>query len=188
MAELKTQEQSRPVSDPTPLTTQALFREIDGLRSECRDRALALRELIETRLDGSDTAIELLQGATERFALHNVVEEKFSSIETQFKERDTRTDQTSRDSKIAIDAALQAAKEAVGKTEVSFTKQIDAIAVNIMQMAGNINDKIDDLKGRLTAIEGKSAGVAMMVGVIFSTVMALGSFSGLIIYIISRPR
>ena len=154
--------------DPSLLTTQQLLREIT-----------MLRELIETRLDGMDKAIELLQTSTDKFpsvvneeikqleALHN---EKFHSIEVQFSERDTRTEQTSRDSKVAVDAALQAAKEAVGeqnkssalaiaKSEAATTKQIDQIGFLINTTALGVNDKIDDIKTRITSVEGHSKGL-----------------------------
>ena len=96
-------------------------------------------------------------------------DEKFASIQNQFTERDTRTEQTSRDSKVAVDAALQAAKEAVGeqnksnalaiaKSEAAFTKQIDQISTLIQTTVKGVDDKIDDIKTRLTLIEGNTVG------------------------------
>ena len=158
----------RTIPDPSILTTHQLLREIT-----------MLRELIETRLDGMDKAIELLQTSTDRFptvvgyeikqlqALH---EEKFHSISIQFSERDTRTDQSSRDSKVAVDAALQAAKEAVGeqnkssalaiaKSEAATTKQIDQIGFLINTTTLGVTDKIDDIKSRITSVESHSKGL-----------------------------
>lgn len=157
----------RPIPDPTILTTQQLNREIG-----------ALREIIETRLDGMDKAIELLQTLnnhaqdfvkTEVSHLQTLHDEKFKSIQNQFIERDTRTEQTSRDSKVAVDAALQAAKEAVGeqnkssalaiaKSEAATNKQLDGIGTLLNTTAGGLTDKIDDLRTRLTTIEGRSSG------------------------------
>lgn len=159
--------ETRPVPDPTVLTTQQLLREL-----------AALREIIEARLDGGDQAVVLLRTTTDKTPaaieaavkqLQQLHEEKFRSIAVQFAERDTRTEQTSRDSKVAVDAALQAAKEAVGeqnksnalaiaKSESGFTKQIDQQGTIIATMANGLNDKIDDLKTRLTTIEGRSTG------------------------------
>jgi len=99
-------------------------------------------------------------------ALHG---ERFHSISTQFIERDVRTEQTSRDSKVAVDAALQAAKEAVGeqnrssalaiaKSEAATVKQIDQQGLLIQTATGALNDKIEDIKDRLTRIEGMGVG------------------------------
>ena len=170
--------ETRHEPDPTLLTTQQLLREQDNLRELVNARLAGLKEAIETRLEGSDKAVELLRGQTDKLPtsivdavhqLQSLHEEKFRSIETQFVERDTRTEQTSRDSKVAVDAALQAAKEAVGeqnksnalaiaKSEATFTKQIDQIGVLISTLQKGLDDKIDDIKGRLGAIENSKKG------------------------------
>jgi cation transport regulator ChaB len=166
------------VTDPSALTTQQLFREIGTAREIGETLIYGINQNITTRIDGMDKAIELLQTSTDRTPnmvsasierLQELHEEKFESIATQFKERDTRTEQTSRDSKVAVDAALQAAKEAVGeqnksnalaiaKSEATFTKQIDQIGVLISTMQKGIDDKIDDIKNRLQAIESRKQG------------------------------
>jgi ABC-type Fe2+-enterobactin transport system substrate-binding protein len=146
-----------------PPTTAQLQREIQWLR-----------ELLEGRMDSSDRAVELVQSIVNKsptiaeiFAKH---EQMFQNIQTQFSERDTRTEQTSRDSKVAVDAALQAAKEAVGeqnkssalaiaKSEAATTKQIDQIGVTFQTMERALNDKVSDLKDRITAREGHSKGL-----------------------------
>ncbi len=133
-----------PVPDPTRLTTQAV-----------REAIIALKDVINTRLEGMDKALQLLQARSDRFPAEldakismarDVIFERFKGIELQFegiqlqfKERDTRVEQTARDSKTAVEAALQAAKEAVEKqnaafsqatqkSEGAFTKQIDQLA------------------------------------------------------------
>lgn len=168
-----------PNPDPTVRTVEQLQREI-----------AASREIIETRIAGMDKAIELLQRQTDRFPDHvrgvveqlqRLHEEKFASIETQFIERDTRTEQTSRDSKVAVDAALQAAKEAVGeqnksnalaiaKSEAAFTKQIDQIGVLLTTTSNNTDAKIDDLKARIQAMESIKKGGVEIWAVLFGVV------------------
>lgn len=182
-------------TDPTRLTTQQLIREIDGLREliEARMDGMdhdrhSMRQIIETRLDGYDKAIRLLQDTADKFparidekiqALQHIQDqrfglqdEKFRSIQTQFSERDVRTEQTSRDSKVAVDAALQAAKEAVAeqnrssalsitKSETSTGKQIDQLVALIQSNAKAVDDKFDDLKQRVTRIEGRGEGTAV---------------------------
>jgi hypothetical protein len=227
----------RPVPDPTVLTTQQLLRELNSLR-----------EILESRLDGMDRAVDVLQSTVNRSPtlseinvrqeekfnnfdqrfkdrdkaidllqvhidgfnqyvedsvgrLKDLHQEKFRSIETQFTERDTRTEQTSRDSKVAVDAALQAAKEAVGeqnkssalaiaKSEAATTKQIDSI--NTLIQSGNqaLNDKIDDMKERITAFEGRSKGIGdgwgYMVGA-FGLLLTLVSIVSVIV-VVFKPH
>ncbi len=200
-------ERNVPIPDPSLLTTQQLIRE-----------NLWLREVLETRLEGMDSAailrqsntnarfeaydkaIKLLQDISDKFpyridekihSLKEVHEEKFSSIQVQFRERDVRTEQSSKDSKVAVDAALQAAKEAVGeqnkssalaiaKSEASTTKQIDQQGLLIQSTAKASDEKIDDIKERLTRIEGGGKGMRDMVGWIVAGVLFVIAVIGFI--------
>jgi hypothetical protein len=187
-------------SDPTFLTTQALTREVNGLK-----------ELMEVRIDAQERATRLLQQASDSGPKISVVEErvnslvrlteekfisaqaqqveKFDSIQIQFRERDTRTEQTSRDAKTAVDAALQAAKEAVGeqnksgalaiaKSEASTIKQIDQIAILLQNVNKATDDKISDLKDRLTMIEGRSGGQGSLIAYLFAGFGMVGTLVG----------
>lgn len=185
MEDLPAQIDSRPNPDPTVLTTEQLermkevvFREILASREIVESKMSGIKTVLETRLEGMDKAINLVQLQRDVFPakvqvevghLQKLHQEKFDSITTQFRERDTRAEQTSRDAKIAVDAALQAAKEAVGeqnksnalaiaKSEATFTKQIDQIGVLVSSMGKGFDDKVDDIKGRLTAIESQKKG------------------------------
>jgi cation transport regulator ChaB/tetrahydromethanopterin S-methyltransferase subunit G len=140
-----------------------------------------LRELIEARLNGNDHGISLLRATVDTFpdktsaavaALQELHEEKFNSIGIQFKERDVRTDQTSRDSKVAVDAALKAQQEAfaeqnkssalaISKSEAATTKQIDLIGGNITALSKSIDDKFNDIKERVTSIEARTQGASI---------------------------
>ena len=186
-----------PIPDPTKLTTEALTREV-----------AALKELVITRLDAMDKAMDIFSANLTRAPtdvdkqishLRALVEktfevhlEKFASIQTQFQERDVRTEQTARDSKVAVDAALQAAKEAVGeqnkssalaisKSEASTTKQIDQISVLIASSTKGLDDKIDDLKDRLTRVEGEDKGQKAAVTQQQTSNVGLVSLIGLIV-------
>lgn len=174
----------RPIPDPSTLTTAQINREIAGLR-----------EILETRMDGMDARFMQLHVefdkvpiAVEKIVqnLESLHEEKFQSIQTQFSERDTRTEQTSRDSKVAVDAALSAAKEAVSaqtiasqreilKSETATTKQIDSILSLIQSMTKASDEKIDDLKSRLGAIEGRGAGMSSLWGFIVGAIGLAGA-------------
>ena len=82
-----------------------------------------------------------------------------------------RTNQASIAADSALKAALQAAKEAVfeqaqaaakaaEKTELSFTKQIDQIGLQISTVAKGYDDRIVELKERIDRGEGSSSGAA----------------------------
>jgi hypothetical protein len=151
---------------------------LDTLRNEVDRRTEDVKEILETRLVGMDRTINLLQDTQNRvpmltdeklIQLRSLHEEKFASIGVQFAERDTRTEQTAAGVKIAVDAALQAAKEAVaeqnrsfalatGKSETATMKQIDALGLAIQTANKGLDDKIADMKDRLTRIEGMDLG------------------------------
>ncbi len=200
---------STPVPDPTVLTTQQLVAAI-----------AASREIIETRLDAMDTATQLNKSATDNIPrlindkvaqLQTLVEEKiaglmekFHSIDVQFKERDTRTEQSSKDSKVAVDAALQAAKEAVGeqnkssalaiaKSEAATNKQLDQIGTLIATGTKALDEKINDLKGRLDRGEGVKAQAVenkgqqnWLIGVAIAGISLLISLGVLIVLVVNK--
>jgi hypothetical protein len=154
--------------DPSALSTQQLWREI-----------AALKELVFTRLEAIEKAIKVSHDDLTRVPtdvqkqvgnLKELHEEKFASVQKQFEERDERVKQNAQDTKVAVDAALQAAKELVAlqnislaqssaKQEASFSKQIDAQGLLIQTTEKATDDKIDDLKDRMTRIEGRGEGL-----------------------------
>ena len=199
---------SRPDPDPTVLTTQALYREINQVKQLLDANVAGVKETLSARITAIDHDLDRLQLAVEQEpaqtgvlvdtlkTLHN---EKFGSIQVQFIERDVRTEQTSRDSKVAVDAALQAAKEAVekqntssalaiAKSESATTKQIDTQGILITTATTSLNEridaasatmnsKIDDLKDRMNRIEGGATGGHQAYGYI---VGVAGSLIGII--------
>jgi hypothetical protein len=216
-----------PNPDPTARTLEtvnqrlaALDRFLDLRFGSDAEARTALKETFNVRIEAIEKALAVFQEGITRVPtdvdkrvgglkeLHEkqfgemfrAIQLQFDGIQTQFKERDTRAEQTSRDSKVAVDAALQAAKEAVGaqnaanntaiaKSETATTKQIDQLGTLIQTQTGGLNDKIDDLKGRLTAMEGKASGVqttqttqqsnnsytVAVVGLVVGTLIAVGS-------------
>jgi hypothetical protein len=167
-----------PRPDPTLLTTQQLVREISALKEQLVREIDAQKEIVFTRLDGMDKAIELFNDNITRVPtdtdkqishLRELHDEKFKSIATQFQERDIRSEQGARDNKAAIESALLAAKEqvsqqnqnsalSISKSEAASAKQFDQIAALLQTTTGALSDKIDDIKDRLTHLEGKGVG------------------------------
>ena len=116
-----------------------------------------------------DRALKLLQDISDRFperidekigSLKEVHDGQFSSIQVQFRERDVRTAETSKQSEVAISAALQAAKEAVGKSEVVTSKQIEDVKALFNTLSGALRDRLDEFTERFARIEGVTLGQA----------------------------
>jgi hypothetical protein len=177
------------------LTTEELRRDVS-----------ALREIIQARLDGMDTAAVVLAETVNRTPtaiqtavghlqeLHN---ERFTGIERQFAERDVRTEQAAKASKEALDAALLAAKELVSqqneansqaadKAEQSTIKQIDQIGIRIDTTQKGLEDRLAELKERVDRGEGSTSGAAgnrseqrLNVGAIMAVVMGVLAFASL---------
>ena len=147
--------------------------------------------VVTERLNGMDTASQLLSDTVNRTPteitrevnhLQSIMDERFSSIETQFKERDTRAERESRDNKVAVDAAFAAQKEAASEqnkgNNLAIDKSEKATAETIktnQELAkseinglrkGNEDQKVrqtevdDDMKKRLGAVEAALVGLA----------------------------
>jgi hypothetical protein len=112
---------------------------------------------------------EFLQGEIRTTVAVSV--ERFEAVNTRFLERDTRTEQAAQESRISLDAALAAAKEAVseqnkantlaiGKSEAATQKQIDAMLAQMIASNKALDEKIADVKARLDRSEGGVAGAA----------------------------
>jgi hypothetical protein len=142
--------------DPTALTTQQLWREIQNLK-----------ELFETRIDAIEKAIEVAHADLVRVPtevmkqvghLRELHGEKFHGIEMRFQERDIRFVQKDLDMKTAIDAAFQSSSSAVAKSEAATAKQIDQQGTLIQTQTQALGVQISDAKERLTRLESLGVG------------------------------
>jgi hypothetical protein len=183
--------------DPTILTREASDRakesadKVDTLRDEAMQRELALRqtmrehetqslrELLDVRLAAMDKATDLRLAAINAIPeliaaavthLENLMDERLSSVDLRFTERDTRTSQAAETSQKALDAALLAAAALVNQQNeanataatvqtLSFTKQIDQIIVLTERQQKSSDDRLAELKERIDRGDGSSAGV-----------------------------
>ncbi len=204
----------KPDNDPSVLTTESQIRADEAL-----EKYLAARiNAVEQTLAGLARTVDSIPA--ERVAdlrrLQELVdvklsvhEQKFASIALQFEERDVRSVQSSTADRTAIAAALQAAKEAVGeqnkssseairKSEAATTRQIEQQAVLISNTSNNLTDKIDDVKERLTIIEGQKQGQTVAhtttqgtqqqwVGIIGVGISALVVLVGLVVFVNKPP-
>jgi len=149
-----------PVPDPSVLTTDNVNMAKEDLRREAetliRNRD-ALMTAMRTEFMGEIKRIEDIQN------------ERLLRIDQRFEERDERTDQIAQLGRISLDAALAAAKEAVGeqnksnalsitKSESSMKEQVNANATQAGTRIDALSDKVEDLKGRIDRGEGGQTG------------------------------
>lgn len=117
---------------------------------------MALRELIESQHLIHD---ERFRGAWA----------KFEAIQTQFHERDVRSEKTESANKVAVDAAFVAAERqvaeqnrasgvAIQKSEAAVNKQIEALGVLINNTRDGFTTIINDIKERVGRMESKGLG------------------------------
>jgi hypothetical protein len=179
--------------DQSILTPPQLFREI-----------VAIKELSKSWMEKLDvTGSVRLEGEIARF------EERFSSIQIQFKERDTRsdqiaiqvairTDQAASQVKLAVDAALQAQKEAAGEQAKSFMLATNKSETSMNKQIEGLDSKINDVKERLTKVEGmgvgqqnehsnRATGNMSMISVVSLVVSALIGIGAIIVATGNRP-
>lgn len=174
--------------DPSALTTQQLLRENFWLRELLESRINGIEErieggnkavqLLQAFADRTPTTMDVQNDVK---GLREVVFVKLDGVKTQLEERDTQidrvarevkeaTEKNSRDVKSAVDAAFAASKEVVSeqnksyalsnaKSEAAFTKQIDAIGEVIKTTNKGVDDKINDIKDRITSIESRAGTV-----------------------------
>lgn len=171
-------------TDPSALATQALWREVAHLKELVFNRLDSLRSAIDEVHEDLVRMKESLQ--TQIVDESRLRDEKFASIQTQFRERDVRVEQTARDTKVAVDAALQAAEKArtssndafdksISKSESATTKQIDQQAVQMATSNNALVVQFTDLKERLTRLEGRGEGMHAGWGMIVGAVGLIGA-------------
>jgi hypothetical protein len=169
---------SRPIPDPTLLTTEQLLREISNLREnfnirlDAMDKAVVLStQNLSTLSLEIEKKIAHLAELTEahRQSIVNEMKGRLHAIDSRFSERDVRAAQMSEANRMAIDTALQSVRdinqsqirctsEAAQKTELSTTKQIDQMGALIQASVGAIQAQMGDVKDRITKIESMKLG------------------------------
>jgi len=179
---------STPVPDPTTLTNELVSKANAALREVLDAKIDGNAALVKGQFEAADKAIKLLEKWRDDLPgimrsevghlrdlleqkidkLGDVTDQQFRGVQTQFVERDKRTEQLSIADKTAIAAALQAQKEAAGATnesnsvalakmENNFAKLIEQTQNLLQAVSRNTDDKINDVKSRLDKGEGRSS-------------------------------
>jgi hypothetical protein len=139
---------TNPVPDPTFLTTQALYREVAALRELFDQRISSLNTTSDARMTTLETVF------SERLtAWQKAIGGQFDIIERQRVEQKT-------DTKQALDAALQAAKDAVAlqteasdkaiaKSETATNKALDQLSITFNTATDSLRRELGELKERV---------------------------------------
>lgn len=161
---------STPNPDPTVLTSAALYREVSTLRDLLTQRMDSLETSRDREASLSATRMDVLnRERTEQLAaLRELLEEKIEALEKlvsqQFDLIERQRIEQKADTKTAVDAALQAQKEAVreqttasalsiAKSETATTKQLEQQQVTTATAVGDLRRSIDELKERIGEVD-----------------------------------
>lgn len=150
-------ERPPPTIDPTKLTNDLV---------EKSERYL--KELFQAEFKGKD----------------ELYTEKFKRLTIQILERDTLREAAKIDANERIAAALQAAKEAVGKTEANFSEQLKSINSTMGTMADGLRREMGDLKDRVLTSEGQSRGRTDNSTQLISWIIAAAAVAGLVVTVV----
>ena len=171
----------RPVPDPTVLTTEASKRLEDMLRNLIRTEIAHQNDLFGEKVNGINQAFS----------------EKLMRVEARFDMLEKRTAEQKKDTKDALDAALAAQKEAVAsqtasseksitKSETATIERIKAVETLLSASTRASDDKIDDLKSRIVAIEAvKLGGVEQAANTRATSIDARGNMASVISLILA---
>lgn len=155
---------SRPVPDPTVLTTQALYREVAALRELIEQRIRALAE--ETNAERVATRATITEAIRARTILDEEVQRR---TDLQFRLVEQQRVEQKKDTKDAVDAALTAQKEAVreqtaasalaiGKSEAATSKALEQLGVTFKTEIESLRRSIDENKDGLNALVNQKLG------------------------------
>jgi hypothetical protein len=160
---------SRPVPDPTELTSMLVDKAFSNLREILEAQIQGQKELFQARFAAIEQATQLHQDrfdripdqidakitslarlGEERFKTieehHKTVEQQFLGIQTQFQERDVRVRESALAATTAINAALQSQKEAAGEQAKSFTLSIDKSEKGTLEQINQQRALLDAMK------------------------------------------
>lgn len=167
---------SKPVPDPTTLTTEALHREVATLRELIEEKLAALASLVDVqvagladqiaegrrlydavlterdqrygeRYDASQTAVKAALQATEK------------AVDTAFESREKAIAAAFLSSEKAIASAFESAEKAIAKSEMSIEKRADAtyVAIGELQRMLSVLMPRTEAEGRFAAVTTATA-------------------------------
>jgi hypothetical protein len=129
---------SRPIPDPTTLTTLQLVRELAHTEQLLRSEQQGLKEYLETEI----RAIRQQMSDVKEYR-----DNKFKDIERQFAERDSRIQQAAIEARQAVTDAFKSVEASTTEFKQGNTKVIDLLTA-----------RVDDLRDSKATIKGQTEG------------------------------
>jgi len=146
-------------------------------------------ETLSQRLDGMQEAVRLLQAFADKAPTTRDVHGEVAALKeltaADFKALRELLDSKFDGNKVALDAALKTQKEGSDKIESNFVKQIDGVLATIETLTKTTDDKIGDLKDRVTLRDGQTVGHSDSRALIFSVIAAVVGGGALVVGVIA---
>ena len=142
-----TRQESKPIPDPTTLTTEALHREINSLK-----------DYVLLKVDVVDKKVE---------AERQLTDEKFRGVASRFEEGEKRAKEVSVVAKDAVDKAFEAAKETVREIKDGFNKGLESVNKRV----DDLKERQDRGEGKSKGLKDGWGYVVGAISIIVSIVM-----------------
>jgi len=162
-----------PRPDPTSLTTEALRREVATLRELMEARIEGHLRLTEQHFAALDKATLLARADAEK--VPQLIDVRLGALQALHAERFEAA-------KESVNEQHRSSTLAIAKSEAAINKQIDQISLGISTGIKSLDDKILDVKDRLSRTDSErgafgKADVALGGGLAaIATLIAIGSF------------
>lgn len=140
-------------------------------------------ETLQQQIDSMKEAVRLLQEGVNRMPTPAIVDGKVGALkeltDTKISGLKELVDAKFEGNKTALDAALKTQKEASDKIEANFSKQFESSTIIAQATTKATDDKIGDLKDRITASESRGTGRGDVVGYIAIAVAIVAGLIGI---------
>lgn len=182
-----------PPNDPTALTQAQLFREIQNLKTNFDQQLAAIIKTSDDLLKFPTVMDQKLNQQKElEAALSRIQEtrndERFSSVDKQFKERDERAIQLALSAKAAIDT--QNANNAALFTELkgSFAASIKSLQDNQATEIKSLTTQVSLIKDAQTASDSRAQGIGSSWGVLVGAIGMIVGLGALFVVLFRKPE
>jgi hypothetical protein len=182
-----------PIPDPSLLTTQALLREISGLKElnavqfkSIDDKIDAVSSYSHQRGVDIDAAIKVVQRLLEEKIARNadVSNEKFEAINSQFMLNDTALKAAFSAQKELGDDRNKSNAEAIRKSETAFNDALKQLAAIGNAETKAMKEQVDDLKEAMASLRGAHSGAKDFWGYVIGAIGILVAIGTLVVLVL----